>query len=163
MREEDGRDPFEDHINSESFDVDRLDESLPRSEMDWEIEQFFDELPYPLNHELWDTELDERQKLICAHLTTELIDRVMRVHHDDTLDGLNDDQLIVILTVPVILAMLAQQRLYHPKFAELKLPVLVPPALTKEEVIPEPPTFKARMNHWLVQTRDFIIRLFQRG
>ena len=78
MSENQHRNPFEDHINGETFDVSRLDNVPPPNEMDMEIQAFFDSLPKPLNHELWDTELDDRQKTICAYLTTEMVEHVMR-------------------------------------------------------------------------------------
>jgi hypothetical protein len=162
MSEKNQHNPFEKHINSDSFDVDSLDRTLPRSEMDLEMEQFFDKLPYPLNHELWDTELDDRQKLICVHLATELIDRVMRVYYEDMLDDLSDDQLIFILTVPITLAILSQQRLHKPEAREQKEFVLVPPPL-KEEKAPPPLRSKLRqgINKWLFQAQKFIIHLFR--
>src|SRR5688572_1038445 len=116
MSENQHRNPFEDHINSETFDVSRLDNVPPPNEMDMEIQAFFDSLPKPLNHELWDTELDDRQKTICAYLTTEMVEHVMRVYYAEELQDLSDDQLIYILTVPVTLAMLAEEHL-HDKYA----------------------------------------------
>lgn len=162
MHEENHPDPFEEHINSDTFDVDSLDKPLPRSEMDLQMEQFFDKLPYPLNHELWDTELDDSQKLICAHLATELIDRVLRIQHEEMLEDLNDDQLIFMLTVPITLAMLAQKQLHKPERLKPKLPILVPPSL-KELESPTflPITLKQRIGNWLIQAQNFIVRLFR--
>ena len=126
MSEKKHRNPFEEHINSETFDVSRLDNVPPPTEMDMEIQAFFDSLPKPLNHELWDTELDDRQKTICAYLTTEMVEHVMRVYYAEELQDLSDDQLIYILTVPVTLAMLAEEHL-HDKY--------LPPATDKAEPV----------------------------
>jgi hypothetical protein len=161
MPEQEQQNPFEDHINSDAFDVERLDKAFPQTEMDLEIERFFDELPYPLNHELWDTELDEQQKVICAHLATELIDRVLRVNHQETLEHLNDAELLELLTAPITIAMLAQQRLYHSEPKEVKAQILIPPPLEKAPTKPVP-TLIEQLKGLLNQLQDFVIRIFRR-
>lgn len=166
MYEPEQHNPFENHINSEAFDVSKLDHAIPRSEMDREMERFFNELPLPLNHELWDTELDDRQKIICAHLATELIDRVLRVHHEDIVEDLSDDQLISLLTVPITLALIAEQRLHSPRSSTPKSQILFPPPLEQEEQSPASPArpdLKLRIRSHLIRARDFIMRLFQRS
>lgn len=162
MPEQEQQNPFEDHINSEAFDIERLDKALPQLDMASDIERFFDELPYPLNHELWDTELDERQKVICAHLATELVDRVLRVYHEDLLEDLNDEQLIYILTAPITIAMLAQQRLYETKPEKVMPKILVSPPLPEEN----PNRISMLMGQikiWFNHAKDFVFRVFRRG
>lgn len=162
MPEQEQQNPFEDHINSDAFDIERLDKVLPQLNMDSEIERFFDELPYPLNHELWDTELDERQKVICAHLATELVDRVLRAYHEDLLEDLNDEQLIYILTAPITIAMLAQQRLYETKAEKVKPKILIPPPL-QEENPNHVSIWMRQIKVWFNRAKDFVFRIFRRG
>jgi hypothetical protein len=168
MSEKKQRNPFEEHINSETFDVSRLDNVPPPNEMDLEIQAFFDSLPKPLNHELWDTELDDRQKTICAYLTTEMVEHVMRVYYAEELQDLSDDQLIYILTVPVTLAMLAEEHL-HDKYKvttaeklETALPVFSHP-----NVFATPTRFDFSVVQDSVRTgwqrvKGFFARLFNR-
>lgn len=119
MLDDERQNPFENFIGSDSFDLSQLDQPLLArpDEFAIEIQDFLDNLPQPLNYELWDNALDERQKLICAYLTTELVDRVMRVHHPDEVHRLSDEELIQILTVPITIAMLAEDRLHRAKSA----------------------------------------------
>lgn len=156
-------DPFDNHINSESFDVSRLDNAVPPTEMDLEMQTFFDNLPTALNHELWDTELDERQKLICAHLTSELVERVVRENHPELLQDMSDAELITLLSVPVTLAMLAEQRLHQnpqetPELisSQSKTDFLAP------SILPKAKNTKA-LRQWFTQAKDFFIRLFRRS
>lgn len=155
-------DPFDDHINSESFDVSELDNAVPPSEMDLEMQAFFDNLPTALNHELWDTELDERQKLISAHLTSELVERVMRENHPELLQDINDAELIALLSVPITIAMLAEQRLHQsrqeaPEFisSQAKHDFLAP-------TLAPPPANSRNFRQFFSQAKDFFIRLFRR-
>lgn len=159
MPEQEQKNPFEDHINSDAFDVDKLDKAFPRTEMEAEIERFFDELPYPLNHELWDTELDDRQKVICAHLVTEVIDRVLRVHHEELLEDLSDAQLLELLTAPITIAMLAEQRLHTPPEREFKQEILISPPLENH---PQKPLFIEQAKFYWQKLQDFMIRIFRR-
>lgn len=155
-------DPFEHHINSESFDVSKLDNAAPPTEMDLEMQAFFDNLPNALNHELWDTELDERQKMICAHLTSELVERVMRENHAELLEDINDAELIALLSVPVTLAMLAEQRLHQSQ----ETPELISSQSKSEFFAPSlisNPKPSGGFRQWFSQARDFFIRLFRRS
>jgi hypothetical protein len=156
------QDPFEDHINSESFDVSHLDNPVPPSEMDLEMQAFFDNLPTMLNHELWDTELDERQKIISAHLTSELVERVMRENHPELLQDMSDAELITLLSVPITIAMLAEQRLHQnrqeaPEFISTQ---------SKQDFlaanISAAPATSRSLQEWFSQAKDFFIRLFRR-
>lgn len=160
---ENPKDPFEKHINGENFDVSRLDNPVPRSEMDVEMEAFFDNLPLPLNHEIWDTELDERQKALCAHLTTELVERVMRENFAELLQDLSDEQLIYILNVPVTLAMLLEQRLHQEKEEAPELISAQNPSNHPNISADLFPTKENSFGHWFSQAKDFFIRLFRRS
>lgn len=107
------RDPFGEHIESDAFDVSELsDAPLPDDIND--IDAFLDGLPQPLTPELWDTALDDRQRIICAHLATELVERVLRDQHNEDLSDFSDEKLTHLLTVPIIVAMLAERELHAP-------------------------------------------------
>ena len=155
-------DPFENHINSESFDVSHLDNPVPPSEMDLEMQAFFDNLPTALNHELWDTELDERQKMISAHLASELVERVMRENHPELLQDINDAELIALLSVPITIAMIAEQRLHQ---SREETPELISGSSKQEFFAPAvvPLTRPSEsVRQWFTQARDFFVRLFRR-
>lgn len=108
------RNPFEDHIESDAFDVSDLSNAPLPDDID-DIEAFLDGLPHPLTHELWDTALTERQRVICAHLATELVEHVLREQHADDLSEFSDEKLTYLLTVPIIVAMLAERELHKPQ------------------------------------------------
>lgn len=110
MPEEKRHDPFQQHIESDAFDVSGLGRGLSLSTvLEQEIREFLNTLPQPLDYELWDNALDEQRKLLCVHLTAELVERVIRPNHNDHVEHLTDDELIYILMVPVTVAMLAER------------------------------------------------------
>jgi hypothetical protein len=162
MPEKKHRNPFEDHINSESFDVSNLGSVQERSPMDREMQEFFDSLPNELDHTLWDNELDERQKAISAYLTTELAERILRQEHGELLEDISNSQLIHIINVPVTLAMMAEQRLHRIEEHERK--TVAAPALSSydDEYAELPPNFADVLNEWFLKAKDFIINLFRR-
>lgn len=163
MTDEQQPNPFEEHINSEYFDVSRLDSSLISGEMDPELQQFFDSLPYPLNHTVWENALDDRQRTICAHVTLELVDRVMRVHFGDKVRHLRDDELIYLLTVPVAVAMLAEQQLHQQPAAQTAHSEALQSSLQHPAAAPiDVPEWGVLLNHWLLRVRDFVVRVIRR-
>lgn len=140
--------PFEAHINSEAFDVSGLDDRRP--DPDWEaVRDFLDSLPQPLSTELWDDLLDDKQKVLCAYLATELVDRVMRSEHEDLVGHLSDDQLIYLLTLPVTLSMVAEERLHRidPEYDTLPLP---PEGRTASQSIA---SLEVPWRHWWQQSK----------
>lgn len=163
MTEDKHPNPFEDHINSESFDLSRLDSSLISGEIELELQQFFDSLPYPLDHTVWENALDERQRTICAHVTLELVDRVLRVHFGDKVRHLRDDELIYLLTVPVAVAMLAEQQLHQQPAAPVQPPDPVEPQSAHPAAAPlDVPEWGVLLNQWLLRARDFVVRVIRR-
>lgn len=108
------RNPFEDHIQSELFDMSELSVPLDPARLEEQIQTLLNTLPQPLDYRLWDEELDDAQKQLCAHLSAALIERYIRPNYPDEFREMGDDDLLVILTVPLALAMLVQQRLYTP-------------------------------------------------
>jgi hypothetical protein len=167
MPEKKHRNPFEEHINSETFDVSNLENAPQAHPMDLEMQAFFDSLPGPLNYELWDTELDDRQRMLSMYLTTEIVERVLRVHYADELEEFSDEQLIDILMVPVTLAMLAEERLHEkpqvpePEKAETNVLAMNHPNF---EDAPEFDfaALKEMLRLWYQRTRDFFMRLFRK-
>lgn len=155
------RNPFEDHINSESFDVSNLGAVQERSAIDMEMEEFFASLPDELNFELWDKELDDRQKVISAYLATELAERILRDQHSDLLEDHSDAQLIELLTVPVTLAMIAEQRLHQPE--QKKEEYTHPLNSYRDDFSELPPNPGEVLKDWFLKAKDFIISLFRRN
>lgn len=163
MPEKKHRNPFEDHINSESFDISNLGSAQERSAIEKEIAGFFDSLPGEMNHELWDNELDDRQKTISAHLITTLAERILREQHGDLVEELSDAQLISMMTVPVTLAMLAQQQLHQVK--QKKQEAVPQPVMTsyREDFSELPDNFADKLNDLFLKAKDYIISFFRRN
>lgn len=161
MPEKKHRDPFEQHINSESFDISNLESGRQRSPIELELDEFFATLPNELTHELWDTELDERQQLLCAHLTTRLAEDVMHKQFGDMLEDLSEDQLISILTVPVTVSMLVEERL-HSKPKQKERSETIAPHDHRDEFSELPPNWGDILNEWFLKAKDFIINFFRR-
>lgn len=164
MPENKHRNPFEDHINSESFDVSNLVDAVREpSELELEIEAFFDSLPDKLDLTLWDNDLDTRQKIISAHVTTILAEKILREDHADTLEGITDAELIHLLTVPITLAMLAEQRLHtvDKKPNPIDVPPITPPSY--DDFADLPPNWGDILNDMFLRAKDFIISLFRRN
>lgn len=168
MPEKKRRNPFEDHINSESFDVSRLDNAPHPNELEADIQEFLESFPQPLNHELWDSELDDRQKMICAYLTTELVEQVIRGQYGEELQDISDDQLVDMLMIPVTLAMLAEERLHEkppsapPAPTIAQLPVLGHTSAFGQPQSADFTVVKETVRHWWQRTKDFVVRLFRR-
>jgi hypothetical protein len=173
------RNPFEDHIESDVFDVSQLGTSFDPTRLDEQIQTLLNTLPQPLDYRLWDEELDDIQKQLCAHLTSAVIERFVRPTYQEELGDLSDDDLLMILTVPLALAMLAQQRLYSPPitppaannpgttYPTSKVTEAVPRAPRISENAPErlrlqtiPPTLSQRVRQWAQQVATRVARLF---
>lgn len=154
--------PFEDHINSESFDVSYLGSIQERSDFDLEMEAFLDSLADAIDYSHFDCELDSRQQAICSYLTDTLSRDTLRDQYGDALESVSDMQLRRILTVPVAVAMLAQQNLCEPEPYRIAPTEIEHPAYDKDYVS-EPSDFRYVVSDWLMRARAFIIRLFRRS
>lgn len=171
--------PFEDHIESDVFDVSQLGTSFDPTRLDEQIQTLLNTLPQPLDYRLWDEELDDIQKQLCAHLTTAIIERFIRPTYQEELGDLSDDDLLMILTVPLALAMLTQQRLYSPpttphtpnaasaSYSPSKVTEAAPRAPRLSENAPErprlpavQPTLSQRVRQWAQQVATTMARLF---
>lgn len=106
------RNPFEEHIESDLFDVSELETVTDDSPLNQQLQRLLNTLPQPLDYHVWDEELDDYQKQLCAYLTTAVIDRVWRPNHAEELSEFSDDDLMLLLTVPLALGMIVQQRLH---------------------------------------------------
>lgn len=111
MSEQDHRNPFEEHIESEHFDVSKLEPGQTHTDLDPALQALLDSLPQPLDYRIWDEELSEQQKVLCAHLAQEIIERVIRPNYMNDMIDMEDNDLLLMLTVPVALAMITQERL----------------------------------------------------
>ncbi len=124
MPEKRRRNRFEEHINSDAFDLSKLENLVPPfSEEEHRVLNYLAQLPQPLDESLWETELDEEQRLLCAYLTTELADNVMRSQHSELVEHLGDEELLQVLTLPVVLGMLVEANL-HQAASEPQEPVV---------------------------------------
>ena len=94
------RNLFEEHIESDDFDVSRLGLTYGMSDLSSQVSELLSQLPRPFDYRIWDQYLDERQKLLCAQLTFEIIDHVIREQHLQETIHLSDDDLVQMLTVP---------------------------------------------------------------
>ncbi len=157
------RNPFEDHINSESFDVSKLGTVKERSALELEMEAFFKTLPDVLDHTLWDSVLDTRQKTISAYITTKLAGQILRETHSDLLADMEDSELIYLLTVPVTLAMIAEKRLHPIDKVPNTVDIAPPPASPYRDDFADLPTdWGVVLNDMFLKAKDFIINLFRR-
>ncbi|MDQ7036892.1 MAG: hypothetical protein Q9P01_19270 [Anaerolineae bacterium] len=168
MPEKKHRNPFEDHINSETFDVSQLENVSSASQMAVEMQAFFDNLPQPLNYELWDSELNDRQKMICAYLAIEIVEQALRVQYAEELQDFSDVQLTDMLMVPVTLAMLAEERLHEKpqRPASTKqdshVPTLNHPNAYDDKLQFDFLAFQEMLQRWFYKTKDFLQRLFRK-
>jgi len=154
MPEKRRRNRFEEHINSEAFDVSQLENLAPLlADEERNLLEYLAELPQPLDHDLWDTHLDERQRFLCAYLSTELMENVIKAQYPDLVADLNDEDLFQLISLPVMVAMLVEENLHQPPAPEPEPP---PP--------PEPvaETFVERLGYWWSKTRLKLLTLVER-
>lgn len=153
MPEKRRRNRFEEHINSDAFDLSQLENFAPMlAEEERRLLNYLGQLPQPLDHDLWDTHLDEQQRLLCAYLTTELLETVVRTQHDDLVGHLNDEELFQLVLLPVVMGMLVEENLHERK------PVTAPPPAPEPSVEP----LRVRVQRWWQRFRTSLDVLLQR-
>jgi len=159
MPDEKRRNPFEEFIDSESFDVSKLDTTISpvRDEIQLAVQDLLADLQ-PISYELYD-ELDDRQKRICAYLITEL-DAILR---DDTTDldiDLSNEELVQAVTIPVMLAMIAEARLHKPPPPEE--PLIIPRSFDYQvDANPNlPASWSEIFKEFIKRTQSFFKRVF---
>lgn len=164
MPENERRNPFEDHIESDAFDISQLGAPGDPSRLQEQVNTLLNSLPQPLDYRLWDEELDDIQKQLCIYLATAVIERYIRPGHAEEMSAISDDELLTILHVPLALAMIVQQRLYIPPRPVIDaLPRLPhPPATIPERPLIAPRLWQRRIRNWLAGLRDRLSRLFNR-
>ncbi|MCU0513725.1 MAG: hypothetical protein MUE40_14290 [Anaerolineae bacterium] len=165
MPETEGRNPFEDHIESDAFDISELGIAGDPAQLQEQLNTLLNSLPQPLDYRLWDEELDDLQKQLSIHLAGAVIERYLRVHHQEELSELSDDELLMMMNVPLTLAMIVQQRLHAtPRSAPVALVARATVARPPETLPQRPPpaaapTLLQRMQHLLKQVRSRLERL----
>ncbi|MEO1289958.1 MAG: hypothetical protein AAFV93_19550 [Chloroflexota bacterium] len=156
------RNPFEDHINSESFDVSYLGAIQERSDFDMEMDAFLQSLPENLDHSLYDIELDSRQQAICSYLTHTLSEQLLHDESGEFSEDVREHHLQQLLTMPVAIAMLAQQRLCEPEI-EVQHPLHANPDSYRDDFSELSPNLGEKIINGIITIRDFIINLFRRS
>lgn len=112
MSEKKQRSPFEEHIESDRFDLShlgQLQDAIPPHPL---VQRVLDALPAALDHRVYDGKLDARQQAICDQLAYLLVQRSLRQEYAEDLQELTDDELFVLLRTPLAVAMLAQAHLH---------------------------------------------------
>jgi hypothetical protein len=168
MPESDSRNPFEDHIESDAFDVSQLSIPGDPARLQEQLNTLLNSLPQPLDYRLWDEELDDTQKQLCIHLATAVIERYIRPGHADELGDISDDDLLMILNVPLAMAMIVQQRLHVPQYQYVPAdhalrPERPPETLPERPMIHTPRTLPQRIQHFLGGIRESVRRVFKRA
>lgn len=156
MNEKEHSNPFEDHIESELFDVSKLDLTAYPTEPDPRVRNLLDGLPEPLDYRVWDDYLNHRQQQLCANLSYEMVQRVFRAQYAEEFCNLSDEELIVLLTPIIAATIYTEERLRSdaafPAFtaARLRARLNEEPAL---QMPPPPPSVPQRglrdvLCHW---------------
>lgn len=168
MPESESRNPFEDHIESDAFDVSQLSVPGDPARLQEQLNTLLNSLPQPLDYRLWDEELDDTQKQLCIHLATAVIERYIRPSHADELGEINDDDLLMILNVPLAMAMIVQQRLHvpHSQYVPVDQPVRSvrpPETLPERPVMHTPRTLSQRIQHVIGRFSSSMRRFIKRA
>jgi hypothetical protein len=137
------RNAFEEHIQSEGFDVSQLGAPNPFVHIRERVNTLLNSLPQPLDYRLYEEELDETQKQLCAYVAEAVAERYIKPTLTEQQQGeVNDDDLHMVVTITVAMAMIAQQRLYIPTDATPLRPALKP--IMPVEVPPPPKPVQRR-------------------
>ena len=115
------RSAFEEHIESELFDVSDLGQVRAPLMPHRMVQLALDTLPATIDHRVYDRELNKRQRELCDHLAHQLLKQVLRAEYSDELQALNDDELLYILKVSLATAMITQAQLTETQQAEQAL------------------------------------------
>ncbi len=121
------RNAFEEHIQSESFDASQLAVPNPFVNIRERVNTLLNSLPQPLDYRLYEEELDETQKLLCAYVAEAVAERYIKpTLAEQQQTEVSDDDLHMVVTITVAMAMIAQQRLYIPMSDVPVRPVMKP-------------------------------------
>lgn len=108
MSDEERRNPFEEHIESDEFDISQLRYSELSAEdfvLQLNIFALLDKSSHPLAEDLY-TQLDKRQRTLCDLLIIELISQLRDAPEDNTLQHMSDSDIQAILRGPVAAALM---------------------------------------------------------
>lgn len=156
MSEKKRRNPFEDHIESDAFDISHLDDEMHLQLLP-ELQALLAELPEELDHRICQEELDERQQTLCAQLTIEMVERVMRSQYAKEVAHIDEDTLVQLLTVPIAAAILAESRLRIPEPKPAPSPPPLSPFGGWTPARPvSPPPVEAQNPEWAVKLGEFL-------
>lgn len=165
MSEKEHSDPFEDHIESELFDVSKLDLSAYPTEPDPRVRNLLDGLPEPLDYRVWDHYLNHRQQQLCANLSYEMVQRVFRAQYTEEFCNLSDEELIVLLTPIIAATIYAEERLRpdaaFPAFTAARLRARLNEESALQMPPPPPPVPQRGLRDVLCQWRASLIRGFR--
>jgi hypothetical protein len=140
------RNAFEDHIQSEGFDVSQLGAPNPFVGIRERVNTLLNSLPQPLDYRLYEEELDETQKQLCAYVAEAVADRYIKpTLSEQQATEIGDDDLHMVVMITVAMSMIAQQRLYIPTSEAPARPILKP--IMPVEV-PPPPKPVAKRTLW---------------
>jgi len=162
MPEKKHRNPFEEHIESDSFDVSQLGKASRRSKIEIEIEDFLNELPQPIDYSLPYTILNARQQDMCSHLSAEMVARLLRTRHQEALGHLNDEQLREILAVPIAVAMLAEEKLNPQAIQAQVVPERTHPFQEDLGTLDLQPGWGLLLENMAMRVRVFFSRIFKK-
>lgn len=157
--------PFEDHIESNDFDINPLIDAgtnIPHHVLHPRLEEWLDNMPQPIAQGKWDDELDNMQKRLRHSLAIELVQRGMLDEFAEQLDGIDDETLIVMMHYPITLALLSQdyfRRNGYPHDWEL-----LDIADHDEDTLSEDMSVIAIWKHWaqlaVRRTREWLVQRF---
>lgn len=105
------RKPFEDHIESNDFDLNPLigaGTNVPHHVLHPRLETWLNTLPHPLITGRWDDQLDDMQKRLRHSLVMEIVERGMLDEFSEQLEGIDEETIKVLLHYPITLTMLSQ-------------------------------------------------------
>ena len=140
------RNAFEDHIQSEGFDVSQLGAPNPFVGIRERVNTLLNSLPQPLDYRLYEEELDATQKELCAYIAEAVGDRYIKpTLAEQQINDISDDDLHMVVTITVAMAMIAQQRLSIPTSETPIRPQLKP---IMPVAVPPPPKAPVQRTFW---------------
>lgn len=140
------RNAFEDHIQGEGFDVSQLGAPNPFVGIRERVNTLLNSLPQPLDYRLYEEELDDTQKQLCAYVAEAVAERYIKpTLSEQQPNEITDDDLHMVVTITVAMAMIAQQRLYIPS-SEMPVRPMLKPIMPVE--VPPPSRPAVRRTLW---------------
>jgi hypothetical protein len=142
------RSPFEEHIESELFDVSELERVRAPSLPHPLVKLALDTLPPSIDHRVYDQLLSVRQRELCDHLAHQLVQQLLRGEYSEELQALNDDELLYIMKISLATAMVSQGYLVDAQQTDQ--------ALQAQEITP-----RERLSDWAAVLWERILGAFR--